>query len=53
MMHSWVVRGAQRFGMPNAQVGSQHLEGRMLFDTALRSWLGNFLDLVFEGKPQR
>lgn len=53
MMHSWVVRGAQRFGMPNAQVGSQHLEGRMLFDTPLRSWLGNFLDLVFEGKPQR
>lgn len=53
MMHSWVVRGAQRFGMPNAQVGSQHLEGRMLFDTPLRAWLGNFLDLVFEGKPQR
>lgn len=53
MMHSWVVRGAQRFGMPNAQVGRAHLEGRMLFDTPLRSWLSNFLDLVFEGKPQR
>ena len=53
MMHSWVVRGAQRFGMPNAQVGRAHLEGRMLFDTPLRSWLSNFLDLVFEGKQQR
>lgn len=53
MMHSWVVRGAQRFGMPNAQVGRAHLEGRMMFDTPLKSWLSNFLDLVFEGKPQR
>ncbi|POO54683.1 glutamine amidotransferase [Agrobacterium rosae] len=50
MMHSWVVRGAERFGMPNAQVGSQHLEGRMMFDTPLRSWLSHFLDLVFEGQ---
>jgi GMP synthase (glutamine-hydrolysing) len=53
MMHSWVVRGAQRFGMPNAQTGRAHLEGRMMFDTPLKSWLSNFLDLVFEGKPQR
>jgi len=25
----------------------------MLFDTPLRAWLSNFLDLVFEGKAQR
>lgn len=48
MMQSWIVRGAERFGMPNAQVGSQHLEGRMIFDAALRNWLSHFLDLVFE-----
>ncbi|GAK71331.1 putative glutamine amidotransferase [Agrobacterium rubi TR3 = NBRC 13261] len=49
MMQSWVVRGAEKFGMPNAQVGSQHLEGRMLFDNALKAWLSQFLDLVFNG----
>ncbi len=39
MMQSWVVRGASRFVMPNAQQGREHLEGRMLFDTPLRAWL--------------
>ncbi|MFD1746401.1 glutamine amidotransferase [Rhizobium helianthi] len=48
MMHSWVVRGASRFGMPNAQQGREHLEGRMIFDTPLKAWLSDFLDLVFE-----
>ncbi len=48
MMQSWVVRGASRFTMPNAQRGSEHLEGRMLFDAPLRAWLSDFLDLVFE-----
>lgn len=50
MMQSWVVRGASRFTMPNAQQGREHLEGRMIFDTPLRAWLWNFLDLVFD-KP--
>ncbi|MCJ8506646.1 glutamine amidotransferase [Rhizobium lemnae] len=50
MMHSWVVRGASRFTMPNAQQGREHLEGRMIFDAPLRAWLWNFLDLVFD-KP--
>jgi GMP synthase (glutamine-hydrolysing) len=50
MMHSWVVRGAQRFSLPNAQAGSQHLEGRMMFDRPLRNWLSHFLDLVFDGQ---
>jgi GMP synthase (glutamine-hydrolysing) len=53
MMQRWVVHGAERFTMPNAQVGSKHLEGRMMFDTPLRAWLSNFLEMVFEGKPQR
>jgi GMP synthase (glutamine-hydrolysing) len=53
MMQRWVVHGAERFTMPNAQAGSAHLEGRMMFDTPLKAWLSNFLDLVFEGKAQR
>jgi GMP synthase (glutamine-hydrolysing) len=52
MMQSWVVRGAEKFSMPNAQVGSQHLEGRMLFDNALKVWLSQFLDLVFQRRLQ-
>lgn len=50
MMQSWIVRGASRFTMPNAQRGSEHLEGRMMFDAPLRAWLGEFLELVFESK---
>jgi GMP synthase (glutamine-hydrolysing) len=53
MMQRWVVHGSRRFSMPNAQAGSAHLEGRMLFDTPLKAWLSNFLDLIFEGKAQR
>lgn len=48
MMQRWVVRGEHRFIMPNAQKGSEHLEGRMIFDAPLRHWLSNFLSLVFE-----
>ena len=48
MMHRWVVHGAHRFILPNAQQGREHLEGRMLFDAPLKQWLWDFLDLVFE-----
>src|ERR1700712_2938279 len=48
MMQRWVVHGAHRFILPNAQQGREHLEGRMLFDEALKSWLSEFLDIVFE-----
>lgn len=53
MMHRWVVHGEQRFILPNAQQGREHLEGRMLFDAPLKAWLNEFLDIVFEGKPAR
>jgi GMP synthase (glutamine-hydrolysing) len=48
MMQRWVVHGAHRFVLPNAQQGREHLEGRMLFDAALKAWLSEFLDIVFE-----
>lgn len=47
MMHRWVVHGAHRFVLPNAQQGREHLEGRMIFDAPLKAWLSAFLDLVF------
>ncbi|EPE95823.1 glutamine amidotransferase [Rhizobium grahamii] len=50
MMHRWVVHGAHRFILPNAQQGREHLEGRMLFDAPLKAWLSEFLDIVFEAK---
>nr|WP_307158825.1 glutamine amidotransferase [Rhizobium paknamense] len=52
MMQRWVVHGASRFTLPNAQAGRAHLEGRMLFDAHLRAWLSNFLDVVFEDELQ-
>lgn len=36
MMQRWVVHGAHRFVLPNAQQGREHLEGRMIFDAPLR-----------------
>lgn len=50
MMQRWVVHGEHRFCAPNAQQGREHLEGRMIFDAALKAWLSEFLDMVFEGK---
>lgn len=47
MMHRWVVRGAHRFELPGAQVGSLHLDGRLLHDAALRLWMTSFLDRIF------
>ncbi len=47
MMHRWVVHGAHRFDLPNAQIGRQHLDGRFLYDAALRRWMEDFLQLVF------
>jgi len=47
MMHRWVVHGAHRLEMPGAQVGKAHLDGRMQHDGPLRTWMENFLELIF------
>jgi GMP synthase (glutamine-hydrolysing) len=47
MMHRWVVRGAHRFELPNAQTGDRHLDGRYVFDAPLRNWMSDMLDTVF------
>ncbi|WP_018689828.1 glutamine amidotransferase [Ahrensia kielensis] len=47
MMHRWVVHGAHRFELPNAQIGKDHLLGRYLYDAPVSKWLDDFLDIVF------
>ena len=51
MMHRWVVRGAQRFELPGAQPGRDHLGGRLIWDMHLKRWLTEFLETVF-GRPE-
>ena len=50
MMQRWVVRGAQRFVLPGAQQGRDHLAGRLLWDMKLKRWLEDFLGLIFEDR---
>lgn len=50
MMQRWVVRGAHRFVLPGAQVGNDHLAGRMIWDFRLKRWLEDFLALIFEDR---
>ncbi len=52
MMQRWVVRGAQRFTLPGAQQGRDHLGGRFIWDMHLKRWLVEFLDLIFH-TPRR
>ena len=47
MMHRWVVRGHQRFELPGAQQGRDHLEGRFIWDLQLKRWLDDFLARIF------
>ena len=53
MMQRWVVRGAQRFELPGAQPGRDHLGGRLIWDRQLKDWLIDFLDLVFGDRSSR
>ncbi len=47
MMQRWVVRGAERFVLPGAQPGRDHLGGRLIWDMHLKRWLDEFLQVVF------
>lgn len=48
MMQRWVVHGAERFTLPNAQPGRAHLEGRLKWDAPLRDWMDRFVGLIFD-----
>ena len=43
MMNRWTTLGAHRFCLHGAQPRHQHLEGRLLYDAAIREWLKRFL----------
>ena len=45
MMNRWTTKGAHRFCLNGAQSRKQHLEGRYLYDDAVRKWLHEFLDI--------
>lgn len=45
MMNRWTVRGAHRFVLHGAQDRDRHIEGRFLYDHAVRRWLHDFLHL--------
>lgn len=44
MVYRWLVKGAERLHMPGAQKRTQHLEGRLLYEAAVQTWLDQFLD---------
>ncbi|MCA0276027.1 MAG: glutamine amidotransferase [Proteobacteria bacterium] len=52
MMQRWVVRGAERFVLPGAQPGRDHLGGRLIWDMHLKRWLDEFLQVVFGGQAK-
>lgn len=52
MMQRWVVRGAERFVLPGAQPGRDHLGGRLIWDMHLKRWLDEFLVKIF-GEPAK
>jgi GMP synthase (glutamine-hydrolysing) len=45
MLNRWTTRGAHRFDLPGAQGRKAHIEGRYLYDAAVRQWLVDFLNL--------
>ena len=43
-MHRWVVSGAHRFALPNAQRGHEHLAEHLIHDASVKNWLSQFLE---------
>lgn len=44
MLYRWLVKGAERTRLPGSQTRAEHLEGRLIYDAAIRAWLDRFLD---------
>jgi GMP synthase (glutamine-hydrolysing) len=54
MLNRWTTRGAHRFDLPGAQERAAHIEGRYLYDAAVRRWLADFLQLwIGPARPSR
>lgn len=52
MLYRWLVKGVERTKMPGAQTRAQHLEGRLIYDAAIRTWLDTFLDNWLKTAPK-
>ncbi|MBH9987089.1 glutamine amidotransferase [Bartonella sp. W8098] len=52
MMQRWVVHGAERLELKGAQCAKSQLEGRFIYDPALRRWIEQALVKMF-GKPKQ
>ncbi|AQX20504.1 glutamine amidotransferase [Bartonella sp. WD16.2] len=47
MMQHWVVRSAMKLTKKGAQPAYAHLQGRLMYDKALRQWFKNALQKIF------
>jgi len=45
MMNRWTTKAAHRFVLNGAQPRRAHLEGRMIYDEAVRNWMRTFLEM--------
>lgn len=50
MMQRWVVAGAEMLTHPNAHMPEHHLNGRFVYDPALKQWLITLLHNLFTAK---
>ncbi|MEM8797059.1 MAG: glutamine amidotransferase [Pseudomonadota bacterium] len=53
MLHRWTVKASERLSAPGAKSRSEHLEGRLIYDKAIRSWLSTFLDQWLDADPRQ
>ncbi|MGB7288217.1 MAG: glutamine amidotransferase [Salaquimonas sp.] len=44
MVYRWTVKAEHRFALHGAQHRRDHIEGRLMYDAAVRAWLSRFLD---------
>ena len=44
MVYRWTVKAEHRFELNGAQNRKQHIDGRLQYDAAVKSWLETFLD---------
>lgn len=52
MLYRWLAKGFERTLMPGAQGRAEHLEGRLIYDAAIRLWLDRFLDNWLRSDPR-
>jgi GMP synthase (glutamine-hydrolysing) len=52
MMCRWTTRGHARLEMPGARPRAEHFADRPVYDSAVRRWLGEFLDHWLSRQPE-